>query len=140
MSRPAALRVRAPASGSARVDVGPLRKRCHLVGFAKSCLPWCAPPGWLSRSDVFERCYARLPRKLPLKFAAPGAERQDSVFNGFQQIDAAAQVGLRRSDACVVLILIGGSDGPLLHLCMLQQRCHGRSGCLPSPTPAEPSL
>jgi 2-C-methyl-D-erythritol 4-phosphate cytidylyltransferase len=48
------------------------------------------PPG----SDIFERCYARLPRKLPLKFAAPGAERQDSVFNGFQRIDAAAQVGL----------------------------------------------
>jgi hypothetical protein len=43
--------------------------------------------------DVFQQCYNRLPRKLPLKFALPGAERQDSVFNGFQQIDAAAQVG-----------------------------------------------
>ena len=45
--------------------------------------------------DVFQQCYNRLPRKLPLKFALPGAERQDSVFNGFQQIDAAAQVGGR---------------------------------------------
>lgn len=46
-------------------------------------------PEW---RDVFERCYARLPRKLPLKFAAPGAERQDSVLSGFQQIDAAAEL------------------------------------------------
>lgn len=46
-------------------------------------------PEW---RDVFQSCYARLPRQLPLKFASPGAERQDSVFNGFQQIDAAAQL------------------------------------------------
>lgn len=57
----------------------------------------CSP--LLPDSDIFERCYARLPRKLPLKFAAPGAERQDSVFNGFQRIDAAAQVGLRLGGA-----------------------------------------
>lgn len=47
-------------------------------------------PEW---RDVFQSCYARLPRKLPLKFAAPGAERQDSVANGFAAIDPAAQVG-----------------------------------------------
>ncbi|KAI7841727.1 hypothetical protein COHA_004593 [Chlorella ohadii] len=46
-------------------------------------------PEW---REVFETCYARLPRKLPLKFAAPGAERQDSVYNGFQAIDASAQL------------------------------------------------
>jgi hypothetical protein len=33
-----------------------------------------------------------MPRKLPLKFAQPGAERQDSVCNGFQAIDGSAQV------------------------------------------------
>lgn len=48
---------------------------------------------------MFETCYARLPRKLPLKFAAPGAERQDSVYNGFQAIDASAQVGAGHSAA-----------------------------------------
>ncbi|PRW56614.1 2-C-methyl-D-erythritol 4-phosphate chloroplastic [Chlorella sorokiniana] len=46
-------------------------------------------PEW---REVFETCYARLPRKVPLKFAAPGAERQDSVYNGFQAIDASAQL------------------------------------------------
>ena len=56
---------------------------------AVCCCCWCR--------DVFEQCYNRLPRKLPLKFALPGAERQDSVFSGFQQIDAAAQVGGRQS-------------------------------------------
>ncbi|KAL4444326.1 hypothetical protein ABPG75_012063 [Micractinium tetrahymenae] len=46
-------------------------------------------PEW---RDVFQTCYARLARKVPLKFAAPGAERQDSVFNGSQEIDAAAEL------------------------------------------------
>jgi len=44
-------------------------------------------PDW---RDVFEKCYATLDRKLPLKFALPGAERQDSVFNGFQEISKSA--------------------------------------------------
>lgn len=46
-------------------------------------------PDWRS---VFEDCYSKLPRKLPLKFAMPGRERQDSVFNGFQEIDPAAEL------------------------------------------------
>ncbi len=33
---------------------------------------------------MFEACYAHLPRQVPLKFARPGAERQDSVYSGFQ--------------------------------------------------------
>jgi 2-C-methyl-D-erythritol 4-phosphate cytidylyltransferase len=41
-------------------------------------------PDW---QDVFEKCHATLPRKIPLKFARPGAERQDSVENGFNAID-----------------------------------------------------
>lgn len=41
---------------------------------------------------MFQACYATLPRQLPLKFALPGAERQDSVYNGFQVIDAAAEL------------------------------------------------
>ena len=40
-------------------------------------------PDW---KDVFENCYKTLARKPPLKFALPGAERQDSVFNGLQAI------------------------------------------------------
>ncbi|PSC72393.1 2-C-methyl-D-erythritol 4-phosphate chloroplastic [Micractinium conductrix] len=46
-------------------------------------------PEW---RDVFEACYARLPRKLPLKFAKPGAERQDSVLSGLQAIQSSAQL------------------------------------------------
>ncbi|GAB4815047.1 hypothetical protein N2152v2_002093 [Parachlorella kessleri] len=46
-------------------------------------------PEW---REVFQACYARLSRKLPLKFALPGAERQDSVYNGFQEIDASAEL------------------------------------------------
>lgn len=46
-------------------------------------------PEW---RNVFEHAYATLARHLPLKFASPGAERQDSVFNGFQAIDPEAQL------------------------------------------------
>ena len=34
--------------------------------------------------EVFQEYYRLLPEKPPLKFAQPGAERQDSVYNGFQ--------------------------------------------------------
>ena len=34
--------------------------------------------------EVFQEYYRLLPEKPPLKFAEPGAERQDSVYNGFQ--------------------------------------------------------
>ena len=34
--------------------------------------------------EVFREYYRLLPEKPPLKFAEPGAERQDSVYNGFQ--------------------------------------------------------
>lgn len=62
---------------------------------------WRRPAAALPRrSDVFQTCYARLPRKVPLKFAAPGAERQDSVANGFAAIDAAAQVGAGAGPCC----------------------------------------
>jgi 2-C-methyl-D-erythritol 4-phosphate cytidylyltransferase len=44
-------------------------------------------PEW---KDVFEKCYAGLARKPPLKFARPGAERQDSVFNGLHEISESA--------------------------------------------------
>lgn len=46
-------------------------------------------PDW---RDVFETCYATLSRKPPLKFALPGAERQDSVFNGLQQVSEGAEL------------------------------------------------
>jgi 2-C-methyl-D-erythritol 4-phosphate cytidylyltransferase len=42
--------------------------------------------------DVFEKCYASLPRKVPLKFALPGAERQDSVYNGLQEVATTASL------------------------------------------------
>ncbi len=41
-----------------------------------------------SYRDVFEG--AKLSRALPLKFALPGKERQDSVFNGLQAIATSA--------------------------------------------------
>lgn len=41
---------------------------------------------------IFQECYETLPRQLPFKFALPGAERQDSVFNGFQQISPDAKL------------------------------------------------
>ena len=34
--------------------------------------------------EMFQEYYKLLPKKPPLKFAEPGAERQDSVYNGFQ--------------------------------------------------------
>lgn len=46
-------------------------------------------PEW---RDVFEKAHAALPRKIPLKFARPGAERQDSVFNGLQEISSTAEL------------------------------------------------
>ena len=46
-------------------------------------------PEW---RDVFENCYSKLQRKVPLKFALPGKERQDSVFNGFQEVSSNAEL------------------------------------------------
>jgi 2-C-methyl-D-erythritol 4-phosphate cytidylyltransferase len=43
-----------------------------------------------SYRDVFTS--AQLPRAVPLSFALPGKERQDSVFNGLQAIRPAAQL------------------------------------------------
>jgi 2-C-methyl-D-erythritol 4-phosphate cytidylyltransferase len=43
-----------------------------------------------SYRDIFTN--AKLPRHLPLSFALPGKERQDSVFNGLQAIKPAAQL------------------------------------------------
>ncbi|KAK9820332.1 hypothetical protein WJX72_009069 [[Myrmecia] bisecta] len=37
-----------------------------------------------SYRDLFQEYYDALPRRPPLLFALPGAERQDSVFNGLQ--------------------------------------------------------
>jgi 2-C-methyl-D-erythritol 4-phosphate cytidylyltransferase len=44
-------------------------------------------PEWRA---VFEECHATLPRRPPLSFAAPGAERQDSVLSGLRAISPAA--------------------------------------------------
>jgi 2-C-methyl-D-erythritol 4-phosphate cytidylyltransferase len=46
-------------------------------------------PEW---RDVFLECYVSQPRQPPLKFALPGKERQDSVFNGLQEVRAEAQL------------------------------------------------
>jgi 2-C-methyl-D-erythritol 4-phosphate cytidylyltransferase len=41
-------------------------------------------PSW---RDVFQKVIDTLPKgKLAFKWALPGAERQDSVFNGLQQV------------------------------------------------------
>ena len=42
--------------------------------------------------QVFQDCYARLGETVPLKFAFPGAERQDSVFSGLQKISPQAEL------------------------------------------------
>ena len=57
-------------------------------------------PEW---KEVFENCYAALQRKPPLKFARPGAERQDSVFNGLQEVRQGA-----------VLVAVHDSARPLI--------------------------
>lgn len=44
-------------------------------------------PSW---RDVFEGRFGGLPKHVQFKWALPGPERQDSVFNGLQQVAAAA--------------------------------------------------
>lgn len=46
-------------------------------------------PEW---RDVFTKCYDALVRKPPLKFALPGKERQDSVYNGLQLVSQGAEL------------------------------------------------
>lgn len=41
---------------------------------------------------VFEECHERLGKSKPLKFALPGAERQDSVCNGLMEISPSADL------------------------------------------------
>lgn len=41
---------------------------------------------------VFEECHERLGKAKPLKFALPGAERQDSVCNGLSEISSSADL------------------------------------------------
>lgn len=52
-------------------------------------------PSW---RDIFSSRFANLPPGLELKWALPGAERQDSVYNGLQAIrDTAAVVAVHDS-------------------------------------------
>ncbi|WIA34697.1 hypothetical protein OEZ86_013010 [Tetradesmus obliquus] len=46
-------------------------------------------PSW---RYIFEEHFGKLPQGLQVKWALPGAERQDSVFNGLQQISASAAI------------------------------------------------
>jgi 2-C-methyl-D-erythritol 4-phosphate cytidylyltransferase len=41
---------------------------------------------------IFEECHERLGKPKPLKFALPGAERQDSVCNGLVEISSSADL------------------------------------------------
>ncbi|ONK56566.1 uncharacterized protein A4U43_C10F10150 [Asparagus officinalis] len=43
-----------------------------------------------SYTDVFEDASDKIP--VDLKFALPGKERQDSVFNGLQEIDGSSEL------------------------------------------------
>ena len=63
-------------------------------------------PEW---REVFEEEYSKLSRKVPLKYALPGKERQDSVYNGFQQIDSSAQL-VAIHDSARPLIQAGDAD------------------------------
>ena len=60
------------------LDDTKLLESCNCATFRK--LRYCG----CKSQEVFQEFYDRLPQKLPLKFAQPGAERQDSVFNGFE--------------------------------------------------------
>ena len=84
---------------SAMLSGESLRKVACRCGVSSNC-EWLANDSlWVALAcrEVFQACYARLPRKLPLKFALPGAERQDSVYNGFQVHLLAITRGVFRS-------------------------------------------
>lgn len=52
-------------------------------------------PSW---RELFEKVFPSLPKHIKTKWALPGPERQDSVFNGFSQIsDSAALVAIHDS-------------------------------------------
>lgn len=46
-------------------------------------------PSW---RYIFEEQFHKLPKNVEIKWALPGAERQDSVFNGLQQISRSAEI------------------------------------------------
>lgn len=46
-------------------------------------------PSW---KEIFLDRIPSLPKNVHIKWALPGSERQDSVFNGFQEIDAKASL------------------------------------------------
>ncbi|PNH03690.1 2-C-methyl-D-erythritol 4-phosphate cytidylyltransferase, chloroplastic [Tetrabaena socialis] len=46
-------------------------------------------PSW---RDIFEKRFAGLPSRLKFKWALPGPERQDSVFNGLQEVAPSAAI------------------------------------------------
>ena len=46
-------------------------------------------PEW---RPVFESCYDNLERQIPVKYASPGAERQDSVLSGLQEVRDGAEL------------------------------------------------
>lgn len=57
-------------------------------------------PSW---RDLFEKRFSGLPKHMAFKWALPGAERQDSVFNGLQQVRSGA-----------VLVAVHDSARPLV--------------------------
>lgn len=64
-----------------------------LVTFAKmpqvSEIVIVCDPSW---RYIFEEHLGQLPKHVEIKWALPGAERQDSVFNGLQQISSSAEI------------------------------------------------
>jgi molybdopterin-guanine dinucleotide biosynthesis protein A len=46
-------------------------------------------PSW---RYIFEEQFPKMPKHVAVKWALPGAERQDSVFNGLQEVAAGAQL------------------------------------------------
>ena len=53
-------------------------------------------PSW---REVFEKVIPSLPKHITIKWALPGAERQDSVYNGLQQVGQACTHSMLRLDA-----------------------------------------
>eukprot|EP00878_Enallax_costatus_P005138 GHUV01005401.1.p1 GENE.GHUV01005401.1~~GHUV01005401.1.p1 ORF type:complete len:356 (+),score=96.32 GHUV01005401.1:60-1070(+) len=46
-------------------------------------------PSW---RYIFEEHFSKLPQHIEIKWALPGAERQDSVFSGLQQISSSSEI------------------------------------------------
>lgn len=77
-------------------------------------------PSW---RDVFQKVIPSLPKNVAFKWALPGAERQDSVFNGLQQVRVCMHGCVGCTVQCLFLLLW---KGPAAGLCWFDALCRRR--------------